>query len=1038
MERSLFAFIWKYSKRDQILLLVVTLITFPFLYATLELPKQIINDAISADSTVIDAFGYELTQIQYLMALSFAYLGAVLAHGLLKMRLNTMKGVLAERMLRRFRYTLLARMMRFPKSYFQRTSQGELVSMITSEAEPMGGLMGDAVAQPLFQAGQMIIIMVFLFLQSVWFGLAGIALIPLQAWLIPILQRQINQLNKKRIIQIRSLASEIGETAAGMQDLRASGGWRYRRAQFTERLGRLFDIRFQIYQKKFFMKFLNNFITQLTPFFFYLVGGVLAIRGEISVGALVAALAAYKDLSAPWKELLTFYNQVQDMSLRWEIVTERFDPPDMIDKKLFEGFPETIPHLRGDISLRNVTVRGASGAAILEDITLDIPAGSNVAIKVTGQTERAALADVLTREVLPSRGQVFVSGQNLNDLHQAVIAARIGYAQSRPYFFDGTLGTNLLMPLRSHPPQSPERPAPGDRHRIEAYRSGNSTDDLNEDWTDPGIAEFVTDGDVRGWWFQLTKAMGIDEFMFRRMLTSFVDEKKHEKLVEQVIALRGEVWQAIEDKGLDDVVYRFDPDMFNPAVPLGSNLIFASPLRYISQEELMNERGFIAMVLRHGLGEQIIAISQTVIETLDQTFGKDGTEHPLFQALGIDDALYEKLTEIAERRRIKGDGALTEDEFTLLLTIPFLFTAEQIGPAFPESFKDEIVAIRKSHGAALREASKEFFSAIEPDSYFPRLTLIENLLYGRISAVAGARGEMVADVVAEVLEKHGMRQTVAETIWDVPTGIGGSNMPGVFLERAAFSRAAIKRPDILILDKVLASHDSASRERTRAELRNLMPETTLIFIEDEFGNPANYDIYIEVEDGRIDGVERKDLLDRGGPGTDDLQRKVRIIANSELFADLDPRNQRLLAFSAQWYRARKGKTVFRRGDAADAVYLCVRGKAELSFTEAKANVHVPITTVESGRVIGDLAVILNEERSVDMVALEDTVFLRIGAPEYLAVVQNDMQVAFSLLRTVAGHLSNTATLIRDSGIEIPRDFTTPPAGDAPADSKDDT
>ena len=38
--------------------------------------------------------------------------------------------------------------------------------------------------------------------------------------------------------------------------------------------------------------------------------------GEITVGALVAALAAYKDLSNPWKELLAYYNQTQDMALR--------------------------------------------------------------------------------------------------------------------------------------------------------------------------------------------------------------------------------------------------------------------------------------------------------------------------------------------------------------------------------------------------------------------------------------------------------------------------------------------------------------------------------------------------------------------------------------------------------------------------------------------------------------------------------------------------------------------------------------------------
>ncbi|MGJ8558055.1 MAG: ABC transporter transmembrane domain-containing protein, partial [Sulfitobacter geojensis] len=137
MERSIFSFIWKYSRREQMALLAFTLFTFPFLYATLELPKRIINDAIGAQSEVIDLLGTEVSQVQFLMVLCLGYLGAVLVHGLLKMRLNTMKGVLAERMLRRFRYRLINRMMRFPSSYFQNTSQGELVSMVTSEAEPM-------------------------------------------------------------------------------------------------------------------------------------------------------------------------------------------------------------------------------------------------------------------------------------------------------------------------------------------------------------------------------------------------------------------------------------------------------------------------------------------------------------------------------------------------------------------------------------------------------------------------------------------------------------------------------------------------------------------------------------------------------------------------------------------------------------------------------------------------------------------------------------------------------------------------------------
>ena len=205
----------------------MTTTLFPLLYLTLELPKRIINDAIGAPGPTVDLFGVEIGRVAFLMLLCGAFLAAVLVHGLMKMRINTMKGILSERMLRRLRYQLIGRILRFPAPYFERVSQAELVSMVTAETEPMGGLMGDAISQPVLQAGQMLTILSFLFLQSVWFGLAAVALIPLQAWLIPRLQRQVNLLNKTRIAEMRVLAATIGESAARCAPMAAGAtGWR--------------------------------------------------------------------------------------------------------------------------------------------------------------------------------------------------------------------------------------------------------------------------------------------------------------------------------------------------------------------------------------------------------------------------------------------------------------------------------------------------------------------------------------------------------------------------------------------------------------------------------------------------------------------------------------------------------------------------------------------------------------------------------------------------------------------------------------------
>ena len=1021
MESSIFSFIWKYSRREQLFLLAFTVFTFPFLYATLELPKRIINDAIGAETSTIELFGVTISQVQFLMVLCFGYLGAVVAHGLLKMRLNTMKGVLSERMLRRFRYQLISRMMRFPRSYFQETSQGELVAMVTSEAEPMGGLMGDAVAQPAFQAGQMLIILVFLFLQSPWFGLAGVALIPLQAWLIPLLQRQINQLNKVRIKEIRHFAAEIGETAAGITDLRTNGGWRYRLAQFTDRLGTLFDVRFRIYQKKFFMKFLNNFITQLTPFFFYAVGGYLAIKGQITVGALVAALAAYKDLSSPWKEPLDYYNQTQDMAVRWDTVIERFAPDKMIEEHLFEGTPEQMPHLRGDLEISNVYVRNSGGDMILSDLTLHIPAGSQVAIEIANPAVRTALAELLTREIVPTRGRITAAGHDLSQLHQAVIAARIGYAHAQPYLFQGSVGDNLLMPLRTSPKTVLWDPDQKDRSTIEARRSGNSLDSTRADWLDPEIAGLNTTEDVDAFWFEITNALGTADDIFDRMLHSRMDPERHPDLARRIVDLRGAVHDKLVSEGLDHVVYRFDPEAFNPTVPLAGNLIFAAPRREISQQLLVDERGFLAMVIDQGLAAQGIAISQTLVEMLHQTFGRDGTDHPLFTALGIEESLYEQLVDIATRRRERGDEALTSEEFALLLTVPFALTAEQIGRTFPESFKEEILRIRKTNGARMREAVKDLFVPISPENYLPRLTVLENLIYGRISSMAGIQGDLVQDAVAEVLEEHDLKQMISTNLFDIPTAIGGTNLPAAFQQRAAFGRAVIKRPDILVLNQALAGLNAETQSQIRHRLSVLLPETTQIYINDGFATPEDFDMHVEIRNGRVDGLAQSDQPEEEDLASGDLRRKLRVISRNQLFASLDPRSQRLLAFAAQWYTAPAGQRIFKVGQRADAAYLCLSGRAELGIVEPDGRMR-HISDVEPGRLIGDLSILLHEPRQLDLVAIEEVSFLRIGADQFRAVVENDKQVLLILLRTVAGYLNNAADLMLTSGLEIPRDM----------------
>lgn len=977
----------------------MTAALFPVLYLTLELPKRIINDAIGAGTSPVEVLGYELDQVVFLAILCGAFLISVLVHGLMKMRINTMKGVLSERLLRRFRYGLIARILRFPQPYFERTSQGELVSMITSESEPMGGLMGDAVAQPVLQAGQMLTILGFLFLQSVWFGLAACALIPVQAWIIPKMQRQINLLNKKRIVEIRALAAEIGENAMGASALRVNGGWRYRLAMVTDRLGHLYRIRLQIYHKKFMMKFVNNFLGQLTPFFFFSIGGYLVIRGNVSLGALVAALAAYKDLSSPWKELLTYYNQVQDMSLRWDIITERFAPQGLIDEALMTGAPETVPHLNGDIVLDHVTVRDEDGNPVLEELDAVLPAGAVIGIAASSEEDRRAFAEVLTRELMPASGRVVIAGHDLAGLHQGVIATRIGHASSRPVMFQGSFGDNVMMPLKSGPL------APSDAPRArEAVLAGNSPDLLAGDWVDPAIAGLENEADLRAWWVRLVDGMGSGSTLFRRGLDQKFDGEAHPELARDLIALRPAIQAALVKAGLDRHVYFFDQTLYNPALPVVDNLVFASPRQPITRELLAEQTEFLEQIRQLDLEKGLVRLTQDVVDLLRQIFGIDGTDHPLFRKLGLDPDTFEAAVGLVNKARADDGAQFSDAEMALLLIIPFRISAEQIGAAFPDEMKARVLALRHSHAAELQQRLDHLYAPLRPDLFAPGLSVLENALFGKISDASGGRADDVRTVVSDTIAKAGAKQLVIELIFDLPISLGGANLPALYAEPLAFSRATIKRPDVLVLDNALASYDLETQVAVYKNLRSLLPDTTLIYLNAEFQNNDIFDVFFELRQGRIvsDTTRAEDVADTAASA--DLTRKVRALQQTELFSGLNRRELRLLAFGARWYEASAGEYVFRKDDdPTDGAYMILEGEAGLYLPKDGAADQL-ISQVGPGRLVGELGLIRNVPRALDMKAETDLKCLRIGAEEFLAVVENDAATSFKLLQVVASYV----------------------------------
>jgi ABC-type dipeptide/oligopeptide/nickel transport system ATPase subunit len=412
----------------------------------------------------------------------------------------------------------------------------------------------------------------------------------------------------------------------------------------------------------------------------------------------------------------------------------------------------------------------------------------------------------------------------------------------------------------------------------------------------------------------------------------------------------------------------------------------------------------VALLRTLGLERDLLAVARDVVELLSRIFGPDGTEHPLFRKLGVDPALFEASVRIVASHQGKSIDSIGEADKAVLMGLPVQISAEQIGPAFTDAMRDRVLAQRAAHSEKLQEALKDTYAPLAPDRLAEGLSVLENLLFGKVADGAGGRADELRRIVSDVLEREGLKPAVIDLIYDLPLDLNGANLPAIFAEPLSLMRAAIKRPDILVMDQILSSYDQSLRVMVHKNLRRLLPDTTLIYIADSFEAPERFDIYAEVTQGRMKTAKRQDAAGDDSAATADLLRKVRALESTDLFSGLDRKQLRLLAFGAKWFKAEAGEVIFNKADdPTDGAYMVLSGTAEL--VNPVDSGEELVASVGPGTLVGELGLIRNVPRALTMRASTDLEALRLGAEEFLAVVENDAATSFKLLQVVAGYTS---------------------------------
>ena len=793
----------------------------------------------------------------FLLVLCVGYLTLVLISGGFKYFINLYKGQMGERMLRRLRYSLYSRVLRFPLPHFRKMSQGEIIPMITAEVEPLGGFIGDAFVQPLFQGGLLMVPLFFIMMQDPILGLTAIAFYPLQMYVIPKLQRRVNLLGKQRVRVVRKLSDRIGETVTGVMEIRANDGSSLARADFAERLGNIFGIRYRIYRLKFLAKYLNNSIDKLTPFFFYSVGGYLVFQGRLDLGALVAVIAAQKDLGYPWKELLAYYQQQADARIKYDQVVEQFQPPGMLDEALQAEDSAPSARLQGELNAMRLSLVDDAQVRIVGSATLAFGLNEHVALVGGSGSGKDELGQMLARLLQPTDGEITIDGNRFATMPEAVPGRRIGYVAENSFLFSASLGDNLFYGLKHRPLRSDrDEAAEGAYHAAaaEAARAGNTTLDIHADWIDyqdAGVSD--RDGLIERA-FEVLRLVELDEDTYQLGRLCTIDPATQKDLATDILKARAAMPDRLRQHDMAQLVEPFDSARYNTNATVGENLLFGTPVGTAFDMDRLAENDYILRTLdKVGLTEDMLSVGWQVAGTMLELFSDLPPGHEIFEQFSFVNA--DDLPDLqALRGRIGQDNldALKGEERTLFLSLPFkLVPARHRLGLIDDRLQDRLLQARRVFAADLPkslEGTVEFFNA---EAYNSAATLQDNILFGKLAYGQAGAEEAVSALINEVLDALDLRSTVTRVGLSYPVGIGGSRLSPAQRRKLAIARALLKRPDLLILNEALTVFDGATQQRL---LTNLHAETagrSLVAILNRANLAQDFDQIFVVRGGRI-------------------------------------------------------------------------------------------------------------------------------------------------------------------------------------------
>jgi ABC-type multidrug transport system fused ATPase/permease subunit len=370
-------------------------------------------------------------------------------------------GWVGQRVLSDLRIRIFSHLQTLPIGFYDSRPAGVLISRMTNDVEALDSLVTDSVVT-LFQSGLTLLGTVgILLVLDVKLALLTFLVLPLvvigSLWFRIISAGAFRRTRET----IGAITAYLQETLAGIRVVRSFAQERVHVTRFDELNADNSDANMTTVRLNAAYFPTVEMLSGVAVAMIVLYGGLQAIEGHITVGTVVAFVAALSNLFDPIQQLSQLYATYQSGMAALEKIFQLLDVrPDLKDR----SDAHELGRIRGEVSFEDVSFsyarrpvkrdpaseQGAADATdeqvlALDHINLLIPPGQTVALVGATGAGKSTMAKLVARFYDPSDGRVLVDGHDLRDVASSSLRSQMGIVPQEAFLFSGTVAENIAF-----------------------------------------------------------------------------------------------------------------------------------------------------------------------------------------------------------------------------------------------------------------------------------------------------------------------------------------------------------------------------------------------------------------------------------------------------------------------------------------------------------------------------------------------------------------------------------------------------------------